>query len=74
MSKKPDIDDCPKCKRRGVLRQQVSIFADAPLRCTNLSKSGIRSRDVHILGVGWPQAVWYCPACGWRVRVDAEET
>lgn len=58
---------CPRCKR-GRLRKHVSIFADCPADCRNLSKKGIRSRDVVIMGVDWPQERVYCPECGWRMK------
>lgn len=60
---------CDKCKR-GRLRQQVSVFCDLDVENNNLSKQGIRAKDVKILGAGWPQAVWYCPRCGWRLWLD----
>jgi hypothetical protein len=62
---------CQKCGK-GELRQQVSIFADAPLECHNLSKKGIRAKDVQILGAGWPTAVIYCTnaECGLRLATD----
>jgi hypothetical protein len=59
---------CSKCKK-GSLRQQVSIYADAPLDCHNLSKKGIRSKEVQILGVGWPTALIYCTNCGFKERL-----
>ena len=58
---------CPKCKR-GRLRQQVSVFVECDAENHRLSKAGIRSRDVVVLGAGWPQAVFLCPKCGWMER------
>lgn len=58
---------CPKCNGTNV-RQQVSVFVDAPAGCRNLSKSGIRRKDVIILGVGWNRASMYCE-CGWLYPV-----
>ena len=58
--------NCPKCKRVR-LRQQVSVFVECDAECSNLSKAGIRKRDVQILGAGWPQATIYCPKCGWSM-------
>lgn len=60
---------CPKCKRRR-LRQHVSVFVDCDADCHNLSKRGLRAADVVVLGADWPQAVWYCPGCGWRLRLE----
>ena len=56
---------CPKC-RKARLRQQVPVFVDCDLECRKLGKTGIRSRDVLIMGVGWPHSVTYCPKCGFR--------
>lgn len=58
---------CPKCKR-GRLRQQVSVFVECDAECANLSKTGIRKRDVVILGAGWPRTTYFCPKCGWLER------
>jgi hypothetical protein len=53
---------CPKCKT--ALRQQVSVYVDAPAGCTSLNKKGLAKRAVKILGVGWGYATWYCPRPG----------
>ncbi len=67
--------NCPKCKQ-GKLRQQVSVYVECDADCTNLSKSGIRSKDVVILGVGWwtsGSPAWlYCPECCWSERVPKD--
>lgn len=55
---------CDKCKR-GWMRQQLSVFVDAPLDCRSLSKQSIRSKHIRILGAGWDRATIYCDAgCG----------
>lgn len=59
---------CPKCCK-AKLRQQVSVFVDCDADCHNLSKSGLRQRDVKILGAGWPTAAIYCPKCGFYERL-----
>lgn len=59
---------CPRCKRRR-LRQHVSVFVECDADCRNLSKSGIRKKDVQILGAGWPTAMLFCPGCGWALRL-----
>lgn len=58
---------CPKCMKF-TLRQQVSIYADCELACHDLSKKGIRKRDVKILGVGWPTVTIYCTNCNYFER------
>lgn len=63
---------CPKCKR-GRLRQQVSVFVECDLENHSLNKKGIRSRDVTILGAGWPQATILCPKCGYLNRLEGRE-
>lgn len=63
------IVKCPKCKH-GHLRQQVSIYADLPAGCFNLSKKGIRSGEVKILGVGWDMGCVYCHECGYFLRLS----
>lgn len=56
---------CPRCKK-GSLRQHVNVFVEAPADCRNLSKQGIRSASVRVMGVGWDRAVIFCdnPLCG----------
>lgn len=54
---------CPRCKT-GRLRQQVSVFVECDAECRSLSKTGIRDKDVVVLGAGWPQARLFCPKCG----------
>jgi hypothetical protein len=56
---------CPKCKKPG-LRQQVSVYVDAPTEFHSLGKKYLIKRNVKILGVGWPYSTWYCPQprCG----------
>lgn len=63
---------CPKCKRAR-LRQQVSVFVECDAECRSLSKTGIRSSDVVILGAGWPQARLFCPKCGWTLRLTENQ-
>ena len=58
---------CPKCKTP--LRQQVSVFVDAPASCTGLGKKGLARPDVKVLGVGWDQATYYCPKCTYTLRL-----
>jgi hypothetical protein len=59
---------CPKC-RKGEILQQVNIFVECPMDCRSLNKKGIRSKTVKILGVGWPQASFYCSrGCGYYSR------
>ena len=60
--------NCPRCKK-SQLRQQVSVYCDVDANCHNLSKKGIRQRDVKILGAGWPTAALYCPRCGFFQRL-----
>lgn len=57
---------CPRCKKQE-LRQQVSVYVDAPADCHDLSKKGIRSKRVKILGVGWDLGKIYCQSCGYIV-------
>jgi hypothetical protein len=63
---------CPKCNRN-TLRQKVNVFVDAPVPCSNLSKSGLKLPTVKIDGVGWDRAVYYCSSekCGWMQRKEA---
>lgn len=67
---------CPKCKKPG-LRQQLSVFVECDAGRRNLSKSGIRGKDVVILGAGWPTAAYYCmrDGCGFyeRLKPDAAD-
>ncbi len=62
--------NCPKCKAPG-LRQQVSVFIECDADRTNLSKRGIRSADVKVMGAGWPQAVLFCAKCPYMLRLKA---
>lgn len=65
------LDKCPRCGKR-TARQRLNVFIEADLSCRNLSKRGIRSRRVKIMGAGWDRATWYCAnsRCGWMVRLD----
>jgi hypothetical protein len=65
--------NCPKCKKPG-LRQQVSVFVECDAGRSNLSKSGIRGKDVVVLGAGWPTAAYYClrERCGFYERMKPE--
>lgn len=58
------LDRCPRCKKYGV-RQKVNVFVDCPASQRSLNKQAIRKRSVLIDGVGWPEAAFYCPKCGW---------
>lgn len=61
---------CPKCGRDKV-RCQVSLFLEIPGRLMhNLSKQNLRSREVMVLGAGWPTATMYCTGCKWFMRND----
>ena len=62
---------CPRCKR-GEMRQVVTVYVDAPVHCHDLSKTGLRSGDVKVVGVGWDSAWWYCPKCGHTFRLDGK--
>lgn len=59
--------NCPRCKKVR-LRQQVSVFVECDLENHSLNKKGMRSKDVKILGAGWPTASVYCPKCGFYER------
>jgi len=63
---------CPKCKK-AKLRQQVSVYVECDADNRNLSKKGIRSKDVRILGAGWPHASLLCQKCGWFHRLDSKD-
>lgn len=60
---------CPKCKK-GHLRQHINVFVECGLGNRNVSKSGIRSDDVKILGAGWDKATVFCSksGCGYFYR------
>lgn len=58
---------CPKCRKP--LRQQVSVFVDAPADCTGLGKKGLARTDVKIIGVGWDRATYYCQTCPYMLRL-----
>lgn len=63
------MSKCPKCG--GKVRQQVNVFVDAPGDCRDLSKHGMRPKEVRILGVDWPRASYYCAnGCGYYLRLD----
>lgn len=64
---------CPKCKKPG-LRMQVSVFVECDAGRHNLSKSGIRCKDVVVLGAGWPTAAYYCmrEGCGFYERLKPD--
>lgn len=62
--------NCPKCGCR--LKQHVSVFVEADADCRSLGKKGIRSAGVTILGVGWPQAVIFCPNCPYRLDLNTK--
>lgn len=62
---------CPRCG--GALRKKVNVFVDIPFDCNNLSKSGIRSKDVVIEGADWDRATWYCTECYWVLRLGQKE-
>lgn len=63
---------CTRCKKAR-LRQQVPVFVDCDFECRSLSKKGIRSADVKILGAGWPQARMYCPRCGFTEELVTDK-
>lgn len=65
---------CEKCKK-GTLRQIVNVVVDAPADCHNLSKKGIRSKKVKIMGVIWDRATWYCTAdgCGFIMHLGKKK-
>lgn len=54
---------CPKCKR-GHLVQHVEVFIECPFETTDLSKRGIKRKDVKIIGANWPLARIFCERCG----------
>lgn len=63
---------CPKCKK-GKIRQQLNVFVECDVECRNLSKKGIRSKSVEILGAGWDRAIWFCDrGCGYFLRLAKE--
>lgn len=64
--------NCPKCKKARV-RQHVSVYVECDAECKNLSKKGIRSTDVKVIGAGWPQAMLFCPRCGWALRLKEND-
>lgn len=66
------MSKCPKCKAK--LMQQLSVFVEAPANCTNLSKRGIASKDVTVMGVGWDTAYIYCSkGCGYSIRLGKKK-
>ena len=52
--------NCP-----GPLMMTVHVVVQCPVDTKSLNKKGIRSRKVRIAGVGWDQARFFCPTCGW---------
>jgi hypothetical protein len=60
---------CPKCKK-GKLRRQVSVFVERDADRTSLGKTGLRDKDVVVLGAGWPQSAVFCPKCGFYERLS----
>lgn len=50
----------------------VDLFLDIPSRLEHrLAKCRLRSRDVRVLGAGWPSSILYCPndACSWMLSL-----
>ena len=62
---------CEKCKSR--LRQKVSVFVEAWADARSLNKKAIRKKDVTIDGVGWNMATFFCPKCGWFLRLKDKD-
>ena len=54
---------CDRCGKADLL-QVVNVQVQAPFGWRNLSKTGIRRREVKILGADWGRVFFYCPACG----------
>jgi hypothetical protein len=48
---------------------KVNVFVECSVTNRRLNKSGIRSADVKIDGVGWDTALWFCGKCGWMSKL-----
>lgn len=55
---------CPKCDKEG-LKKSVMLFVTCDAERNNLSKSGIKARDVEIHFADWPNERYQCHKCGW---------
>ena len=63
---------CPKCKRAR-MRKIVSVIVECDEDCFRLSKAGIRSADVQVMGVDWEsKSPHFCPRCGHAERLTKE--
>jgi len=62
---------CDRCGKADLL-QVVNVQMQVPLGWMNLSKTGIRSSSVKVLGADWSRAFIYCPVCG-RYDPDIDE-
>ena len=60
---------CPKCG--GEVMQQARVVVECPVSCRNLSKTGMRSRDVRILYAEWFNRI-YCAGCAWIFASERE--
>lgn len=59
---------CPKCG--GDVRVAVNLYLDIPGRLRHhLSKKNLRSKDVQVMGAGWPTMLVYCvKQCGYSEK------
>ena len=56
---------CPHCFKSG-FRQLVYVAVDCDAENGNLTKAGIRKKDVKIEAVNWSAAIFRCFKCGYR--------
>ncbi len=55
---------CPQCMEI-TLETFVNITVKIPYGWSNLSKSGIRKKEVEIISADWPNTKFICNNCGW---------
>lgn len=60
--------NCPKCNNEMRMMVQVTVSAPSSLE-SNFSKSNLRKPEVHIMGVNWEMADFFCEAENCRTNI-----